>query len=456
MATIIQPTFNPGAVGGNNNYNFVSTFELMKRDVDGKLWNIYGDQLMALMDVIGSTQGLDVGSFFHEHYEENPLMPKIKASNTASTGSGASTTATFTLGDYTSSSDETLSVPNVNPFQGTSGVTYIPVRVNDMLQIGDAIWIVTAIDASAGTFTASPNDSSDSLSSSGQREIIIFSNSFGDGTNQNTPLTNPYNKVTSWLHNVKNTVSWNDTMANMQMYTGDGKEYVIRGEQNCLKQQMNFIDGALLLSEPLANTGLGGGATPRVQTRGLIPQAQDGYVQTYGTGNYDLDDITDLSLNLDLRKGGDAYMILEGAELSASMDRGLIAQLNAGAVSYGAFSGVQKKFIDFNFQGFKFGLLSFHRKRLAWMNDFQGGGADGYTYRQDGIVIPMDMTKDAKTSMPAKRITKLYIKGMEMEIIDRDLRKIGDNGTAKLEVTYNSWCGLKAVGTQQFGYIKRT
>ena len=58
--------------------------------------------------------------------------------------------------------------------------------------------------------------------------------------------------------------------------------------------------------------------------------------------------------------------------------------------------------------------------------------------------------------MPAKRITKLYIKGMEMEIIDRDLRKIGDNGTAKLEVTYNSWCGLKAVGTQQFGYIKRT
>ena len=87
------------------------------------------------------------------------------------------------------------------------------------------------------------------------------------------------------------------------------------------------------------------------------------------------------------------------------------------------------------------------------MSDPQGGGAAGQTFTKDAIVIPMDGSKDAKSNKPLKRISKLSVKGMEMITIPRDLRRIGDSGTAKLEVTYDSWAGLKCVGTQQFGYI---
>jgi len=450
-ATLIQPTFNPGAVGATGNYNFVSTFELMKRDVDSELHKIYYDQVFKLMELIGDTETLDIGSFFHEHYEENPLMPKILASNSVGTA-GAS--VTFTLANYTSISDETLSVPNVAPFIGTSGVTAVPVRVNDFIKVGDVLAIVTAVNSGAGTFAATPNDSGQTIPASTNREIMIFSNTFGDGTDQNTPLINPYNKVTSWLQNVKNTIEYNDTMAGLKMYTADGKEYMLRGEANALLQQMNFIDGGLLLSKPLANTALSGGSTPRVNTRGLIHQAKDGYNQGYNAAlNYTIDDIKNLSLNMEIRKSGNAFMILEGAQLSAAMDSGFKSDLNAGAISYGSFSGNEEKFISYKFGNFVFGLTSFHRKRLSWMSDPQAGGAEGQNYSKEGIVIPMDMTKDAKTNKAMRRVTKLTMKGLDLVVIDRDLRRIGDTGTAKVQVTYDGWAGMKCVGTSQFGYI---
>ena len=449
---IIQPAFDPGAFSGKNTYNFVSTFDLMKRVVDEQLKVIYRGQVMNLMDEIGNVEYLNVGSFQVEHYEENHIMPKVKATNDA-----GSSNVVFTLPSYTSAQDETLSVPNVNPFVGTSGVQLVPIRVNDSIMVGTVEGIVTAVDPDAGTFTASVNNSGEAFpESASAREIIIFSNTFGDGSDQNAPLTVPYTQIISYLQNIKNTISFNDTFENLAMYTGDGKEYCIRGEANALLQQMNFVDGALLLGKPLANTALGGGATPRVKTRGLIPQSKDGYVQEYNPNDtYTLDDIENLMLNMDIRKGGDAFMLLEGAQFSSAKNRGLIEVLKAGAISYGSFSGEgDKKKIDFNFAGFNYGLISFFSKRLSWMSDPQGGGAEGQTYSQDAIVIPMDMTKDAKSNKPLKRITKLSIKGMDMITIPRDLRRIGDTGAAKFEVTYDSWAGMKCVGTQQFGYIK--
>lgn len=450
--SITQPTFDPGAFSGKNDYNFVSTFDLMKRDVDSELKVIYRGQVMNLLNEIGNVEYMDIKSFQTEHYEENHIMPKVKATNSAGTAGSA---VTFTLPSYTSSQDETLSVPNVNPFVGSSGVTLVPVRVHDEIMVGTVRGIVTSVDASAGTFVAEPNDQAESFpASASAREIIIYSNTFGDGSDQNTPLTVPYTKVISYLQNIKNTISWNDTFENLAMYTGDGKEYVLRGEANALLQQMNFVDGALLLSKPLANPGLGGGATPRVKTRGLIPNAKDGYNQSYNTADtYTISDIENLMLNLDIRKGGNAFMMLEGAQFSSSANRGLIEVLKAGAISYGEFQGDQQKVIDFNFKGFNYGLISFFRKRLSWMSDPQGGGAAGQTFSKDAIVIPMDMTKDAKSNKPLKRVTKLSVKGMEMITIPRDLRRIGDTGTAKLEVTYDSWAGLKCVGSQQFAYI---
>jgi hypothetical protein len=451
--SITQPNFDPGAFSGKNDFNFVSTFDLMKRDVDSELKVIYRGQVMNLLNEIGNVEYMDIKSFQTEHYEENHIMPKVLATNPASVAGDIN--ILFTLPGSTGGIDEILNVPNVNPFIGASGVTLVPVRVYDEIMVGTVRGLVTSVDPANGEFTATPIDDTEAFpTSSTSREIIIYSNSFGDGSDQNTPLTVPYTKVISYLQNIKNTISWNDTFENLAMYTGDGKEYVLRGEANALLQQMNFVDGALLLSKPLANSALGGGATPRVKTRGLIPQAKDGYNQSYTTANgYDLDDIENLMLNLDIRKGGNAFMMLEGAQFSSSANRGLIEVLKAGAISYGEFQGDQQKVIDFNFKGFNYGLISFFRKRLSWMSDPQGGGAAGQTFSKDAIVIPMDMTKDAKSNKPLKRVTKLSVKGMEMITIPRDLRRIGDTGTAKLEVTYDSWAGLKCVGSQQFAYI---
>lgn len=449
--TIVPITFDPAGYARGADYNFLSTYDLisLNKDVDPDIANIYGDQLMTLTDFFGIKKAVDKGLSF-VHFEDTHLMPKVKATVAAAAAGAA---ATFTFASTTPT--QALAVSQYAPYltAGTAEDTAVPLRVGDIIIVAYEPYYVSAVTTT--TFTAYPLDVTVATSVNATAfEIPIPTNLYGEGSNQAAALASFTKKYTNNLHNVKHTKSWNDILQNIQLVVEGTRNYVIRDEEIGQRQMNNYCDGALLTSKSLTNTAVQNLApnAPKMSTSGLISEAQSGYVQTYTSGTYAMDDIENLSLNLDLRKGGDAFMLLLGMQINATMDRGFMTTLQNGAISYGFFSDQQKKMIDLNFHGIRFGNMSFWKKKLNWFSDPQGGAASGLNYMEKGIAVPMSATSDEE-GMTSSRIRKRFLKNMEMIVTPRDLKKIGDNGAAKFEVAYDAYVGLETFGKEQFAWL---
>lgn len=449
--TISNPAFDPAGYARGADYNFLSTYDLisLNKDIDPDIAEIYGSQLTSLTDFFGIKKKVDKG-LTYVHFEETHLMPKVKATVAAAL---AGAPATFTFASTTPT--QALAVSQYAPYltAGTAEDTAVPVRVGDIILCAYEPYYVSAVTST--TFTAYPLDVTVVTSVNATAfEIPIPTNMYGEGSNQAAALASFTKKYSNNLQNVKHAKQWNDILQNIRIVIEGTRNYVIRDEEIGQRQMYNYCDGALLLSKSLTNTAVQNLApnAPKVSTTGLTTDAQSGYVQTYTTNSYLMDDIENLQLNLKIRKGGDAYMLMLGMQLDAAMSRGFMSTLQNGAISYGFFSDQQKKMIDLNFAGFRFGNTSFWKHSLAWFDDPQGGAAAGLNYIEKGIAIPMSATSDDE-GMTTSRIRKRFLENMEMIVIDRDLKRIGDSGAAKFEVTYDAYVGLETFGKEQFAWI---
>ena len=452
MAIVISnPAFDPAGYARGADYNFLSTYDLisLNKDVDPNIAEIYGDQLMSLTDFFGLKKQVDKG-LTYVHFEETHLMPKVKATVAAALAGAA---ATFTFASTTPT--QALAVSQAAPYltAGTAETTAVPLRVGDIIIVAYEPYYVSAVTTT--TFTAYPLDILVVTDVNATAfEIPIVTSMFGEGSNQAAALASFTKKYSNNLQTVKHAKQWTDILQNIQTVIEGSRNYVVMDEEKGQRQMNNYCDGAMLLSKALTNTAVQNIApdAPKVSTTGLIVEAQSGYVQTYTSGTYAMDDIENLTLNLDLRKGADSYMILNGMYLGATMDRGFMTTLQNGAISYGFFSDQQKKMIDLNFHGFRFSNLSYWKKKLGWFSDPQGGGAAGLNYSEKGIVVPMSATSD-DDGYTSARVRKRFLKGMEMIVTPRNLREIGDNGQSAFQVTYEAIVGLETFGKEQFAWI---
>lgn len=449
--TIVPITFDPAGYARGADYNFLSTYDLisLNKDVDPDIAEIYGNQLMSLTDFFGIKKAVTKG-LSYVHFEDTHLMPKVKATVAAAAAGAA---ATFTFAPTTPT--QALAVTQYAPYltAGTAETTAVPLRVGDIIIVAYEPYYVSAVTST--TFTAYPLDITVVTAANATAfEIPIPTNMYGEGSAQAAALASFTRKYTNNLQTVKHSKQWTDILQNIQLVVEGTRNYVIRDEEIGQRQMNNLCDGALLVSKSLTNTAVQNLApdAPKVSTTGLITESQSGYIQTYTSGTYGMDDIENLSLNLRLRKGGEAYMLLLGMQLNATMDRGFMTTLQNGAISYGFFSDQQKKMIDLNFHGFRFGNMSFWKKSLSWFDDPQGGASAGLNYIEKGIGLPMSATSDEE-GMTTARIRKRFLQNMEMIVTPRDLKKIGDTGVAKFEVSYDAHVGLETFGKEQFAWL---
>jgi hypothetical protein len=474
-------SFVPGSVQSRADWNFVSLWDLHKPDKGEKIYKPLGSQL--LTDILSYVDGgsAPTSSLQYEHYEEEFLMPKIKATGA---GGAAGASVTFTVhtdADIAKSQGQT-------PYGGTPVTNQmVPVRVNDLILIKPASGvvsassyvraIVTAVTASntagATTFAARPIDSTDSIPAVTADEVVIYGNGHGEGSAQPLGLNAKVNKYTNQLQTIKDTFQQTGLESNMVMWhqvtdAKGRKGYVwsIKGEDDAFKRFRNNRELVLMLGEKLSSTAVADAfATanePLSLTEGLIPFALGGTVQNYSAAlGLQLSDLEDMAREINVNKGSMENMLLCGFDLSIQIDSLLRGEYAAGAIQFGNYKFDQNAKANFMFDTFKIGGYTFHKKTLDAFSDQQTLGATGFGFTNEGIVIPMDTRVDSNSGETVPSLRKRYLAdpvtgaNKEFEVAMYDGFKSASDGKDVLEVRYKSYCGFEGFGAKRFGYLKQ-
>lgn len=463
--------FIPGAFTDRTRFNFVSAQQLHMRDVDPDLALRFGSQSLAgLMMYVGSMK--ETQSLQYEHFEENRIMPKIKAT---APGGGAGAAVTFTL-------DSTALGSTGQELPYTGGVTLqtIPVRLNDLLlikpgsgTISSSTYIrafVSAVDPVAGTFVAAPLDPADSLPAiASADEIVIYGNAFGEDSKQPLSRNSDTIQVINNLQIMKerhtvtgseeNIITWIDFKGENGV---SAPHWRIKGEADTWKRFENFKELSLLIGEKITNPVIvdaqATAQTPILATEGLIPGIlAGGIVSNYSSLlGWTLADAKTLAKNLDKQKGSKYNMLYAGIDLSAQIDDELGDRLKNGGISYGSFDFDQDKMIALEFGTFSISGYTFMKKTYDVMNDLQTLGAAGYTYSFEGLVIPMDtrnMTDQYGEKLNVESLRIRYMQGRDLKVSYTDMFEI--DGQDRIELRYLSHCGFELTAANRFSYIKR-
>lgn len=486
--------FTPGAYGVRTQWNYVSTLGVIsgiansvhKPEIGEMLVKRYGSQLITgLLDMAGAKA--PVSSLQYAHYEEDRIMPKVKATTAGSGGAGLS--STFTV----DSSSDTLFGQSA-PYGGSGG-TYetagVPVRKNDLVLIKPASGtvsastyirgIVTDVTLSttpgASTFVVAPQDVADTIPAIGSaEEIIIYGNAFGEGSSKpvgrSSDVLSYFNNLQIMREAFDITGSEKDAVLWFKVKDAStGKEgwvWSLKGESDCYVRALNYRESNMIISEKInnyANAGItaisGTSGTPVKTTEGMIPAILGGgNITNYsGVTGWTLADGEAWVIEADRQKAAKENFVWAGINMSLAIDKELRNNFQNGAIRFGDYSFSQDASVNLQFDSFKIGNYIFHKKTYDLFNDLQLFGADGYNFKNEAIVIPADTARDAKTGEKVPSLRMRYLEGpdgsnsRDMKHVVRDMFAI--NGDDKFECEYISESGLEMFGINRYGYWKQ-
>lgn len=457
-------SFTPGAYSVQpTGYNYVSTYDIVKKAVDPKLVMRFGDEyLTELLGVLG--REVEVENILYSHFENDRLMPKLKVAVAAG---GASPQ---TLSVAATSPTQNIGWSQSSPYIGTALTGQgMPVRKGDLLLIPDTSSTVNAsnyvrayvesVNLAAGTFVIYSLDGVAIPAIAANSEIIIYSNMHGEGSNQPRSIDRRVFEYTNNTQIFKDTYEWTGTVGSIALWLdGENKFWTPMGEENGIKRCLNWIEMGLILGEGVTDTTLADlyGQTPVKSTTGLIPEVlAKGTVQNYSTlTGYNIDYLKALTEELDQQGGSMENWMFLGIKLSGQFDQNLVDYFKNGAVTYASFQGGKDFAINIGFKSLTFNNYTFHKRIYKAFNSPQMMGAVGYSFNQEGIVVPADVATDSKSGekISSVRVRTLKGRGMRSEFVD--LFKQGDDGQDKLQIRYIAEKGMEVFAANRFAYIQ--
>lgn len=459
--------FDPGgyqATGYGADLNLITTATMLQREFDPVLYRPFNQSMSVWMDILGMKKVL-VNSTLFEHAEQGRVYPKLYVSNDAGAAGAA---VTFTYEVPTSPGKSNLLAQEQNsPYAATDPASYnrgFTAAVGMVIQIPAATTAgvtkmrVGSVDEANGTFEAIPlgnaATSASPTSGTGGREIMVIGNMFGEQSDQDTPFYTVDSVYSNTTQIVKHTGQCSQTLNALRIYTANGK-YMNREEPKHYMVHSQKVDNVLLFSDQVTNTLI---TTPNKKqpvqgTKGLVTQAlAGGTIQTYTAGTYGQTQLAELTLEMDLVVAANENFLLEGSVFGSDLNAGIITLVQNGAVTYGAFGNDKNKAINMDFGSITYNKKTFHRKSNEYFSNYQHGGASGYNYRHDAIVMPAEQMMEKDGSM-GWSIRKRFTEGRELIVLDRDMAKIGDNGQDASQITFRSEVGLEVMGVNKLLYI---
>lgn len=469
-------TYSPGNFVTRNDYNWVTSMDLDRPDIDSQVEYRFGDQMLTgMMAMIGAEKGTSALEYIHS--EEDRIYPKLNVTNSA--GSGAGAAQTFTL-----EASAQLTVSNSSPYDTSATAKNVVVpRAGEVLMIKPASGlatvdnsiyvVVTSVNASAGTFVAQPLDSTETIpAQASATEVIIIGNMNGEGSvavsGREARVTRKTNNLQTFrggnevTGTAKNIVTWEEFVGkdgkkgHVNYLHGEAAEYKNFKSQ----QELTFLVGKPLANTSLANNAFFGVDNPVAATKGLIPSILDeGNVSNYSaTTGWDKQKAKALVETLDKQKGDKKNMICPGITLSMQIDDTLADYRTNGSITYGNFTFGEDAKVNFQFDAFSIGGYEFGKKIFSTFNDLQSLGADGYGFPTEAMVIPMGMTMDAGSKEKTNYLRLRYLQDpMTGERIRRTsiIDQFEIDGTDAFKVNYIDHCGLETFALNKFAYIKQ-
>jgi hypothetical protein len=450
-----------GAVAATMSNNFVSGFDLNKRQVYEKLIARYGDQglefIMMLMGM-GWEDTCSVKTI--EHFEDDWISPSFTVNaGTAGSGAGAAKTIVINSASINNDGQSFPVVKDVIEFPGVGGVN--PV-----------LGMITA--KSGANLTVVPLKAADTIPAVTQGQVLIIqTNANAEGSFQMAPKARGAALFQNGFQIVKADIS----ATGSEMTTDSWIQVAPDGSKVgpwynlALNMDLDFrmakaIQGALLVGQTIDNPLAldPDTATQPNGTKGLFPTLNDLGIQhpyiTFGIADFD-------TIERAIAKvyGGTTTACLFGIDLDIQVENTLKTYFNFTNIDYireknnaNLFGNEKGMAAAVGFSYLEKAKRAFAFKRFDTLTDPQSFGADGYSYTSRGVMFPLraknkiQLTDGSSAMIPSLRVRYKAADGYnrKMEVFNS-----GSANAAKWGVTntqdVRSWHQRSEVGLEVFG-----
>ena len=422
--------------------------------------------LSSLVSMIGNKN--TISNPHYSHAEENRIRDVIVATATAG---AAGAEVTFTVD---ASKRATIS-NSASPEYIASGTTDVTMpQKYDVILVPDGsnAWVqcVVSETTSSNTFKAVPKISGENIPTvTTAVEIPIIGTQFGEGSSEpdavNPTLTSYTNntqvfrKKAKVSRTAKSTLTWFDNLGENENESG----WFYEGVRTQKANLMNDKETTLLVGEGTTNTtaaALSGLGTAK-STTGLVPFTEaNGQREQYTSGSLALTDLESMSKKIFKQRGSTENMLPAGHDFIFEMDNLIRTSegLKAGGVQYAGMGG-EKRAVNLGFDSVNYGGITYHYKPLEVFTSPELLGAEGLTYKNMGLVIPlgntiaaMDEFTDDRQEVPNLRINCLRdAEHGDSEYIEVAYNGLQTNGNDDFVINMLSECGFEGFAGQRFG-----
>jgi hypothetical protein len=375
-----------GAVTAQINNSLVSTFNLHKPEYSNFLFRKYGKQgftAFQFLQSLGNVTPVAQENFYH--FEENWI-----ASSFTTTGGSGAAGASVNL--------------TVSPAYIDASGNYYP-RLNDILMFADGVKAQVIADNGSGVLTVRPLKAAQAITVAADEQIIIPSNSFGEGTGQPDGRVSDVFRYEFNMQIIKETINTTGTELTNQMWVNsiDGttiNAWFDKAKSIDLDYRMALaIDGMLLYGTKADNTGILG-STSEGLVDAVTTQGGNG---TYTSGLFSIAQFDQMNRYLDKQQAPNEYTGLLGYQAFQDVENALsnvftqnpiiFAGGNGktlGQMMYGDMASKIGESVDIGFRSITKTDRTFHLLKLAQLSNPQLYGATGFNEASRMIFVPLD------------------------------------------------------------------
>jgi hypothetical protein len=380
-----------GAVAATMSNNFVSGFDLNKRQVYEKLIARYGDQgLEFIMMLMGMGWENTCSVKTIEHFEDDWISPSFQVNAGSAGSAGAAVTIVINSASINSDGQSVPVVKDVIEFPGVGGVN--PV-----------LGMITA--KSGANLTVVPLKAASSIPAvTAGQTLIIQTNANAEGSFQ----MNPKARGAAIYQNSFQIVKADIEATGSEMTTDSWIQQAPDGSKVgpwynlALNMDLDFrmakaIQGALLVGQEIDNPLAldPDTATMPTGTKGLFPTLNDVGIQhpyvTFGIADFDT-----IERSIAKVYGGTTTACLFGIDLDIAVENTLKTYFDFTNIDYireknnnMLFGGEKGMAAAVGFSYLEKAKRAFAFKRFDTLTDPQSFGADGYSYTSRGVMFPL-------------------------------------------------------------------
>jgi len=470
----------PSAVKYTGTSNYVAASNLHKPQVDDRLIERFGDQgITGLLEMVGAKKSVQNSEFYH--WEEARLHQSYTGSFVLSGATSAVATITISAPATSSVTNSDGQSPN---YQNANSVN---IRLGDVLMLdnGDICHVTgdngadTELDNAGTAILVEPYTAWSYTASSTNAGVkfTIIGNEYAKGSDQPSQyLQSRAEKFTNYTTIIKDSYAVTGTDATNVVWVkvkgpmGEGYLWYLKGEADTYKRFLNWCEMSMMFGNVNTNSAVLGAAAGGVTgtagnisgTKGLFNQVNDkGIVSNLGGLAMSMDDIDDIVKELDKQRGAKEYAFYCNTATSLEFDNAIASAGSgfSGVVNqaYGMFSNKKDMAVNLGFASVNRGGYTFHKKNYDLLNDPTLLGYVGYWA---GIMLPMDVRKDAKSgaAIPSLQMrfkeANGYSREMEHWLTGSAVLKNPTNSIDELKCHYRTERGMQVFAPNRFVVVK--